>query len=269
MLYFVDIVPDKTPGLLVTESTRPQQILGQFNFSKSNMEKKQAERERLKQNLLDQLARFHTQHKTVPNSPITNLDLETQELEDLNAAIAALEAVTPYPEPLRQGIQLLNANWLLRYSDAREITSLSSRTQFGLQLGAVYQNINVDALSFENRAYVQHQWSCIAGSVAVTARFEPAPQPGAAQNRRINVFFEKRSLSISKLLGLKTPFLDPFKVILVTPPKDRTPCLDITYLDEDLRIGRGGDGSLFVLTKSQAVISQVAKSSLTPHRQQD
>ena len=235
----------------MTQSNPHQQVLGSANSSQSNLEKKQAEREQFKQNLLDQLDRLHTQHKTVPDSPITNLDLETQELEDLNAAIAALEAVTPYPEPLHQGIQLLNVNWLLRYSDAREIKSLSSRTQFGLQLGAVYQNINVDALSFENRAYVQHQWSCIAGSVAVAAQFEPAPQAGEAPNRRINVFFEKRSLSISKMLGLKTPFLDPFKVIPVTPPKDRTPCLDITYLDQDLRIGRGGDGSLFVLTKSQ------------------
>lgn len=234
----------------MTQATLTRKLLGWFSFPQSNSDQKQAERTRLKQNLLDQLERLQQKYRTVPNAPVTNLDLEPQELEDLDVAIAALEAVTPYPEPLRKGIELLSTNWLLRYSDAREITSLSSKPRFGLRLGAVYQNIDVDSLSFENRAFVQHRWGLVAGSVAVTARFEPAVKPRAVRKRRINVFFEERSLSIRKFLGLPTPFLDPFKVIPTTPPEGRTPSLDITYLDQDVRIGRGGDGSLFVLTKA-------------------
>jgi hypothetical protein len=32
-------------------------------------------------------------------------------------------------------------------------------------------------------------------------------------------------------------------------PRDQNGWLDITYLDQDLRIGRGNQGSVFVLTK--------------------
>lgn len=34
-------------------------------------------------------------------------------------------------------------------------------------------------------------------------------------------------------------------------PQGRIPSLTITYIDETMRIGRGGDGSLFILTKAE------------------
>jgi hypothetical protein len=177
------------------------------------------------------------------------LDLDQQQLGELKGAIAALEAVTPYPAPLRQGIELLDGSWLLRYSDAGEITSIATRTKFGLRLAGIYQTIDVAGRSFENRAYVQNRWVGLVGAVAVTARFEPATTPRSVVNRRINVFFEQTSLSITQVLGLKTPLLNPLKVIPITPPEDKMPCLDLVYLDETLRLGRGGEGSIFVLTK--------------------
>jgi PAP_fibrillin len=242
---FLDHHSDKP----MTQATLSQKILGWFSLPRRNVEDQRTQVTQLKQALLDQLEQFQRRSKNALEAPLTNLDLTPQERDSINAAIAALEAVTPYPEPLRKGIKLLNANWLLRYSDAREITTLSARPRLGLQLEKVYQTINVDDLSFENRAFVKHRWGLISGAVAITARFEPAAQPRALRTRRINVFFEERSLCICTLLGLRTPFLDPFKVIPATPPEDRIPCLDITYLDKDLRIGRGGEGSLFVLTK--------------------
>lgn len=84
----------------------------------------------------------------------------------------------------------------------------------------------------------------ISGSVKVTATFEPAPEDST---KRINVQFEKRYLSIETIIGIPTPKLNPFKVVPANNPQGRIPSLEVTYLDETLRIGRGGDGSLFIL----------------------
>ena len=54
-------------------------------------------------------------------------------------------------------------------------------------------------------------------------------------------------------MGISTPQLDPFQIFQVSSNQNKTPCLDITYLDEDFRIGRGGNGSLFILIKSDSL----------------
>ena len=95
---------------------------------------------------------------------------------------------------------------------------------------------------------MKHPWGLVSGSVKVTATFEPAADE---TNKRINVNFDKRLLSIEKLIGIQTPKLNPFKVVEANNPKGRIPTLDVTYLDETLRIGRGGDGSLFILKRAQ------------------
>jgi hypothetical protein len=59
---------------------------------------------------------------------------------------------------------------------------------------------------------------------------------------------------VQRLLGIKTPNLDPAKVVPAKAPEGRVPFLEITYIDEDLRIGRGGEGSLFVLSKADQVV---------------
>jgi hypothetical protein len=69
-------------------------------------------------------------------------------------------------------------------------------------------------------------------------------------DRKINVDFKQRFLSITKVLGIKTKFLEPFRVVQAQNPQGRIPSLNITYIDETMRIGRGGDGSLFILTKA-------------------
>ena len=66
---------------------------------------------------------------------------------------------------------------------------------------------------------------------------------------KINVNFDKRYLAIEKIVGINTPKLNPFKVVAANNPQGIIATLDITYLDETLRIGRGGDESLFILQK--------------------
>ncbi|MEM7555943.1 MAG: PAP/fibrillin family protein, partial [Cyanobacteria bacterium P01_A01_bin.84] len=179
------------------------------------------------------------------NSPVTNLKLNKKLVEEIEQLTVKLEAVNPNPQPLLNATSLLNGTWLLRYSTAREIRSLSS-LPLGLKVGKVYQEIDIANKSFFNLAFVKHPLKLVSGNVKVTATFEPDEEE---TNKRIKVKFDKRYLSIETIIGIKTPKLNPFKEVQANNPQDRIPTLEITYLDETLRIGRGGNGSLFILNR--------------------
>ena len=179
------------------------------------------------------------------DSPVTDLKLNKNLVEEIEQVVRELEAANPNPQPLLYATSLLNGRWLLQYSTAREIRRLGS-LPLGLQVDKVYQEIDVASKSFFNLAFVKHPLGLISGNVKVTATFEPAKEE---TNKRINVNFDKRYLSIEKILGIQTAKLNPFKVVQAGNPQGRIPCLDVTYLDETLRIGRGGDGGLFVLKR--------------------
>jgi PAP_fibrillin len=182
--------------------------------------------------------------------PITNLKLDKTVADKIEKLTTELESVNPNLYPLVYATSLLEGAWQLEYSTAREIRSLTS-LPLGLKLGKVYQVIDVGNKLFFNVAFVKHLLGLVSGYVKVTATFEAAkddlwPLP----NKRLNVNFDKRYLSIEKIIGIKTPQLNPFKIVQANNPPSRVPTLDITYLDESLRVGRGGDGSLFILSKS-------------------
>ncbi|BAY94331.1 MULTISPECIES: PAP/fibrillin family protein [unclassified Tolypothrix] len=202
----------------------------------------------LKEQFLVQLDKIQ---KHGDSSHVTNLEIDENTATEIEQLTTELESINPNPKPLLNAISLLNGTWLLKYSTAREIRALAS-LPLGLKVGKVYQVINVANKSFFNIAFVQHPLKIISGFVKVAASFEPIQEDlSNLLDKRIQVNFEKRYLSIEKILGINTPQLNPFKVVPASNPKGRVPSLDITYLDETLRIGRGGDGSLFILTKSQ------------------
>ncbi|RCJ33555.1 fimbrial protein [Nostoc minutum NIES-26] len=183
-------------------------------------------------------------------SPITNLKLDKTTVSEIEQLTTELESVNPNPYPLLYATPLLDGAWQLQYSTAREIRSLAS-LPLGLKLGKVFQVIDVTNKLFFNLAQVQHSLGLLSGYVKVTASFEPAKEDlESVANKRLNVYFDKRYLSIEKIIGIHTPQLNPFKVSSANNPIDRIPTLDITYLDETLRIGRGGDGSLFILSRA-------------------
>jgi hypothetical protein len=183
-------------------------------------------------------------------SPVTNLKLDKTIITEIEQLTTELESLNPNPQPLLNAISLLDGAWQLQYSTAREIRSLDS-LPLGLKVGKVYQVINVANKSFFNLAFVKHPLGIISGHVKVTANFEPATANSSTlPYQRINVDFDKRYLSIENIFGVATPQLNPFKVVSANNPINRTATLDITYLDETCRIGRGGDGSLFILTKT-------------------
>ncbi|MEH2112511.1 PAP/fibrillin family protein [Nostoc sp.] len=182
-------------------------------------------------------------------SPITDLQIDKTLAEEIEQLTTELESANPNLNPLLYATSLLEGAWQLQYSTAREIRSLVS-LPLGLKLGKVYQVIDVANKLFFNLAKVKHPLGLVSGYVKVTASFEPAKEDlEPPSNKRINVYFDKRYLSIEKIIGINTPQLNPFKVVPANNPHNRTATLDITYLDETLRIGRGGDGSLFILSK--------------------
>ncbi|MFB2922618.1 PAP/fibrillin family protein [Aerosakkonema funiforme] len=187
-------------------------------------------------------------------SPITDVQLDKATAAEIEQLTIQVESCNPNPNPLVNAISLLEGSWQLQYSTAREIRSLVS-LPLGLKLGKVFQVIDVSNKQFFNLAFVKHPLGLISGYVKVTASFEPAIEDSSpVPDKRINVYFDKRYLSIEKIIGINTPQLNPFKVVSANNPVGRVATLDITYLDEDCRIGRGGDGSLFVLRKSDGTV---------------
>lgn len=203
----------------------------------------------VKQNLLERIKQLQNNRQVLDGSPITDLEIKPKDVRDIETLRLNLEELSPFPKPLRYASQLLDGAWLLEYSTAREIRSLI-RLPFGFQVGKIYQIIDVKTASFENKAWVEHKSGLLSGYVRVTATFEPASEAGEQlSNQKINVNFQQRFIGISKILGIKTKLFDPIKVVEAQNPQGRIPSLDITYIDETMRIGRGGDGSLFILTR--------------------
>lgn len=203
----------------------------------------------IKQNLLEEIEQLKQEQKTLVDSPITDLEIQPEKVSVIETLTLALEKLNPFPRPLLYASSLLNGAWLLQYSTAREIRSLK-RLPLGFQVGKIYQIIDVNNASFENKAWVQHSSGLLSGYVRVTATFEPAKQgEDTLPNQKINVDFKQRFLGINQILGIKTKLFDPIKVVEARNPTGRIPSLNVTYIDETMRIGRGGDGSLFILTR--------------------
>ncbi len=203
----------------------------------------------IKQNLLAEIKKLQNNRQALDGSPITDLEISPKKVQEIEALTVNLENFAPFPRPLSYASQLLDGAWLLEYSTAREIRSLR-RLPLGFVVGKIYQIIDIKTASFENKAWVEHKMSLLSGYVRISATFEPAlTEADLLPNQKINVNFKQRFIAITKILGIKTKILDSLKVVEARNPEGRIPSLDITYIDETMRIGRGGDGSLFILTR--------------------
>jgi hypothetical protein len=164
------------------------------------------------------------------------------------SAIAQLEDRNPTPQPV-EASDLLNGDWRLLYTTSRGILGID---QFPLlKLGEVYQSIRTIGSRVYNIAEV-YGIPGLEGLVSVAASFKPVSE------KRVNVNFERSILGLKRFIGYQTPaeFIQQIesgaKFTAIDFPinrQDQKGWLDITYLDSDLRIGRGNEGSVFVLTK--------------------
>ncbi len=163
-------------------------------------------------------------------------------------AIAQLEDRNPTPRPL-EASDLLAGDWRLLYTTSRELLGID-RVPLA-KLGQIYQCIRTAENTLYNIAEISGL-PYLEGLVSVAARFTPTSE------RRVEVKFERAIIGFTRLIGYQSPesFIQSIEsgqrfaaIDFGITNRDRQGWLDITYLDDDMRIGRGNEGSVFVLTK--------------------
>lgn len=164
------------------------------------------------------------------------------------AAVAQLEDRNPTPQPLA-ATNMLEGNWRLLYTTSQELLRID---QFPLlKLGQIYQCIHTKTATLYNVAEL-YGLPYLEGLVTVVARFEPVSE------RRVNVKFERSIIGLQRLVDYRSPeyFIQQIEagkkfpaIDFNIPAREQQGWLEITYLDADLRIGRGNEGNVFVLTK--------------------
>jgi len=127
-----------------------------------------------------------------------------------------LEALNPTKDPLKS--PYLNGKWELLYTTSSSILK-KERPKFLRPNGAIYQAINADTLRAQNL----QTWPYFN---QVTATLEPV------NSKKVIVKFDY--FKIGGLISVKAPGRARGE-------------LEITYLDDELRLSRGDKGNLFVL----------------------
>ncbi|KAL3635267.1 putative plastid-lipid-associated protein 4, chloroplastic [Castilleja foliolosa] len=133
----------------------------------------------------------------------------------IDQIVRKLESVNPTKEPLKS--KLLDGKWELLYTTSESILQ-TKRPKF-LRSKNNYQAINVDTLR--------------------------------AQNMEAGPFFNQVLADLtpvnSKKVAVKFDFFKLGGLIPVKAPETARGSLEITYLDEELRVSRGDKGNLFIL----------------------
>ena len=184
---------------------------------------------------------------TATGAPATNATLPRTISEKISACADALDAAAAMGDTASN--KQLDGSWRLVYSDAPEITNLA-KLPLGFQLGPVRQPFSLPSKTFENQGEILHVTRLIHGSTRVVGDFDRAARgtlnaAGVVNDRgdRVDVFFRRVVFEIDAPVAIKT---------VVEPKADPSlarPAVDTVYLDDSLRVTRGGDGSLFVLTR--------------------
>jgi len=176
------------------------------------------------------------------------LDIRPEQLPAVWTAVTRLEAVNPTPRPVALPVKLAGL-WQLAFTTSFDVLRLGRLP--GVRLGEVYQYLSPELTHLINIAELEPPLSFLAGIVAVTARLQPVSAV------RVAVAFERGTTGPKGALGYTEPETFATRLIAgeglpsVPLPSQGSPLpwLDTTYLDEDLRLGRGDRGSLFVLTR--------------------
>ncbi|GMJ03611.1 hypothetical protein HRI_004030300 [Hibiscus trionum] len=139
-----------------------------------------------------------------------------EDQERVDQIALELEAVNQIKEPLKSS--LLNEKWELLYTTSQSVLQ-TKRPKFLRPNGKIYQAINLDTLRAQN----METWPFFNQATANLVPINP---------RRVAVKFDY--FRIAGLIPIKSPGSGRGQ-------------LEITYLDEELRISRGDRGNLFIL----------------------
>ncbi|XP_020257030.1 probable plastid-lipid-associated protein 4, chloroplastic isoform X3 [Asparagus officinalis] len=130
-----------------------------------------------------------------------------------------LEALNSIKEPLKS--DLLNGKWELLYTTSTLILQ-NQRPKLLRPNGKIYQAINADTLRAQN----METWPFFNQAVADLIPLN---------SKRVAVKFN--TFKIAGLIPIKAP----------ERPVEALGQLEITYLDEEIRVSRGNRGNLFIL----------------------
>jgi PAP_fibrillin len=176
----------------------------------------------------------------------------TTDRQAILAAITELELRNPHPRPLTTAVDLLAGNWRLLYTSSQSLLGID-RVPL-VNLGDIYQCIRPTTSSIYNIAEVASLVPGLNGLVAIVAKFTPVNES------RVNVQFNRSLVGLQSLMN----YTDPDRLIAAIENGQKFTALDlpinrsegkepawleVTYLDDNLRIGRGNEGNVFVLTK--------------------
>jgi hypothetical protein len=157
-----------------------------------------------------------------------------EQIERIKALAAALESANPTPDSARADA-LLFGRWELLYSSfglERETTlsrlSFNALPKTPVRVGSIWQEVDPASGLYDN--IVDHD----DGSLVTLGQFKPSPENPV----RLDIVF-------TDLLELGTGSARvPINNAKIPPLWS-----DVTYLDEDFRLNRGGFGNLYVLRK--------------------
>eukprot|EP00536_Pseudo-nitzschia_multiseries_P014162 jgi/Psemu1/291291/fgenesh1_pg.663_\ len=164
----------------------------------------------------------------------------------------------------------LSGSWRLLYSNAPEIVGLARGLPLGFELGPVFQPVDTADGIFANDARLEHPYNLATLRTIVVGRVRPGTKGSFnaigvenTRNNRVDIEFERIVSAIDTFLG--RPLEPPIRKTLVpnnnansnANAKQSTPAAlpanDQTYLDESVRIVRGGEGSLFVFARDNVL----------------
>lgn len=172
--------------------------------------------------------------------------MEDEDREALNALIECAETENPTTVPTAENASAAAGSWRLVYTNLEILGRRRVRLAIGtprkpgmVKLGDFVQTI--DPKQSESRNVVDFKVLIGGGGTfTINAKYE------VESDRRVRVKMTGNALepsSLEKLLGESKA--------LLTQIFDPTGYLDITYVDETLRIGRDDKGHVFVLEKMQ------------------
>lgn len=168
---------------------------------------------------------------------------------DIETLVKLLESQNPTPDPT-WNLDKVGGCWKLVYST---ITILGSkRTKLGLRdfitLGDFLQTIDVDkskavnVINFNARGL-----SLLNGKLTIEASFK------IASNSRVDIKYDNSTITPDQLMNV---FRKNYDLLLaIFNPEG---WLDITYVDDTMRIGRDDKGNIFILERSEEYQGQTS-----------